>query len=313
MGGVRWDPSAWEEHAATVATKAPEEIFTSSAMPDELDPLKIKFRESRDSEANPNATPIILACDVTGSMGMIADHIVRQGLGTLVEEIIKRKPVPDPHIMCMGVGDANYDRAPLQVTQFEADIRIAKQLAEIYIEHGGGGNCFESYNLPWFFAATKTRLDCVEKGRRKGLLFTIGDEEAPAPLTADQIRRYVGEDIGEGLSNEALLEMVGRMYDVFHVIVEEGDYARHSRSSVVKSWNKTLGQGRVIRLSDHTKLAEVIVSAIQAHEGQDKIAVAKSWDGSTGLVVRDAIAGIGGGTALMAKPGVARTKMRGER
>ena len=71
--------------------------------------------------------------DVTGSMGMIADALARKGLGTMVEEILARKPVSDPHIMCMGIGDVLYDRAPLQVTQFEADIRIAEQLEKLWL------------------------------------------------------------------------------------------------------------------------------------------------------------------------------------
>jgi hypothetical protein len=49
-----------------------------------------------------------------------------------------------------------------------------------------------------------------------------------------------------------------------------------------------LGQ-RVIGLSDHTKLAEVIVSAIEVNEGRDRDAVAKSWGKDTARVVRRAV------------------------
>jgi len=45
----------------------------------------------------------------------------------------------------------------------------------------------------------------------------------------------------------------------------------------------------VLRLSDHRRLAEVIVSALQVNEGMDRAAVSGSWTGDTALVVRRAI------------------------
>jgi hypothetical protein len=45
----------------------------------------------------------------------------------------------------------------------------------------------------------------------------------------------------------------------------------------------------VLRLADHTRLAEVVVSAIQVSEGVDVVAVARSWSGSTVSVVRHAV------------------------
>jgi hypothetical protein len=82
--------------------------------------------------------------------------------------------------------------------------------------------------------------------------------------------------------------MASRMYHVFHVIVEEGSYARAHLPQVVESWTALLGQ-RVLRLADHRRLAEVIVSAIQVSEGADRYAVADSWPSETALVVRRAI------------------------
>jgi len=292
MGYSRWDPNDWDRFKTTTKGKTVDEVFTSRKLKSNLDPSEIAFREARDSDKNPNSTPIIVALDVTGSMGMIPDHMIREGLGTLVDEILKRKPVSDPQIMFMGVGDANYDRAPLQVTQFEPDIKAAEQLKDIFIERGGGGNQYESYNLPWYFAAMKTKTDCVEKGRRKGLLFTIGDETAPPGLTRDQIKRVLGDDVPQDMSSRDLLAKVEQSYDVFHVVVEQGDYCTHNRAGVMNSWNKLLGQGRVIPLADYTKLSEVIVSAIEVHEGRDAPEVAKSWGGSTSMVVANAVGGI---------------------
>ena len=234
------------------------------------------MRESRDSADNPNSTPIIVAIDVTGSMGMIADVLARDGLGTLFQEILDRKPITDPHLMFMAVGDANCDEAPLQVSQFEADNRIVEQLTQIFLEHGGGGNNFESYNFPWWFAANRTVHDSIIKRAKRGYLFTVGDEEAPADLTIDQIERFIGAKPERKQSSAEMLADAQRSYDVFHIIIEEGDYARSHKDRVIESWSKILGQ-HVIRLSDHKKLAETIVSTIEVVEGRDAAEVTKKF------------------------------------
>jgi hypothetical protein len=225
-------------------------------------------------------------------MGMIAEVMAKAGLGTFITEVLKRRPVSDPHLMFMGIGDAHCDRAPLQVTQFEADIRIAEQLEKIWLEGGGGGNACESYDLAWYFAARHTVIDCLEKRRRKGILFTIGDEEPSPCLLAAHVKAVTGDRLQTDLDAEALLAMVERTYDVFHIVAEEGSHARAHRAAVMRKWTALLGQSRVIPLADHTKLAEVMVSTIEVHAGRDRAAVAGSWSGDTGLVVARAVGAV---------------------
>lgn len=288
MGTSRWDDSAWMSHTSSVKTKTREEIFSSSHMSEKFDPKKITVRESRDSALNPNSNAIIVALDVTGSMGINAEQLARNGLGVMVEEIIKRKPVSDPHVMCMGIGDVKYDDAPLQVTQFEADITIAEDLKNIYLEGGGGGNCFESYNLAWYFAALNTSIDCYEKRGKKGYLFTLGDEEAPEDLLASEIRKVFGNQETKDYTSEQLLNMASKMYHVYHIVVKQGSHARHYFDDVMKSWKELLGQ-RVLVLEKNEDLAEVIVSTIEVNEGRAIKDVIDSWSPDKALSVKTAI------------------------
>lgn len=288
MGTSRWDDSAWVSHTSSVKTKTREEIFSSSHMLEKFDPKKITVRESRDSALNPNSNAIIVALDVTGSMGINAEQLARNGLGVMVEEIIKRKPVSDPHVMCMGIGDVKYDSAPLQVTQFEADITIAEDLKNIYLEGGGGGNCFESYNLAWYFAALNTSIDCYEKRGKKGYLFTLGDEEAPEDLLASEIRKVFGNQETKDYTSEQLLNMASKMYHVYHIVVKQGSHARHYFDDVMKSWKELLGQ-RVLVLEKNEDLAEVIVSTIEINEGRAIKDVIDSWSPDKALSVKTAI------------------------
>lgn len=300
MGSGRWDPGTWSTYSKSTVGKTTDKIYTSRTIDKDLDPKGIAMRESRDSVDNPNSTPIIVGLDVTGSMGMIADTLAREGLGVLFTEILDRKPVTDPHIMFMAIGDANCDQFPLQVSQFEADARIIEQLTKMYLEHGGGGNMFESYNLPWYFAAQHTSIDSFEKRKKKGYLFTVGDEQAPGPLTIAQIKEFIGDDITQDLPSKDILRMAQKMYHVFHVIVEEGSHARTYPKQVLDSWTEILGQ-HVLKLSDHMKLSEVIVSAIQVVEGADKAAVVDSWSGSTSVVVKNALDGLTTGVTKTSK------------
>lgn len=289
MGSGRWDAGTYDTFRARTHNKRTEEIYQSSYLNSNLDPKGVKYRESCDSADNPQSTPIIVALDVTGSMGMLADTIARQGLGVLFQSILDKKPVTDPHIMFMGVGDANCDRAPLQVSQFEADHRIIEQLTQLYLEHGGGGNTSESYHLPWYFAAFHTVHDAMKVRGKKGYLFTVGDEETPGPLLRSQVKQFIGDDIERDLSAEELLEMASRVYHVYHIIVEEGWFASHHDASVKGTWTRLMGQ-RAIPLEDHKKLAETIVSAIQVNEGISAAEAAEAWmDYDTRRVVGRAI------------------------
>lgn len=288
MGSGKFDPSAYRSFTTSTIGKSADEIYTSRKMDSYLDPKGVKMRESRDSADNPNSTPVIVGIDVTGSMGMIAEVLAKEGLGTLFTGILDRQPITDPHVMFMAIGDANHDSAPLQVSQFEADKRIIEQLAKIWIEHGGGGNCFESYNLPWYFAANHTIHDSMEKRGKRGYLFTVGDEEAPADLTIDQIKRFIGDSPQAEMSTKNMLAQVQRTYDVFHVVIKEGSHARSCLPTVTKSWRDLLGQ-RVILLDDHKKLAETIVSAIEVAEGGDAAISAKGWGSGTDAIVHAAV------------------------
>lgn len=292
MGGGRWNDDDWSSYSTSHikgrSVTGSTGIYKNTDIDDELNPLNISTRESRDSGDNPNSNALIVALDVTGSMSSVLDSMAKKGLNKLSTEIYDRKPITDPHIMYMGVGDVKWDHAPLQATQFEADIRIAEQLTKIWLEQGGGGNGWESYNLPWYFALMNTSIDCFVKRNKKGYIFTVGDEGVPENLTPEQIKKVFGRRPEYVHTNEALIEALEKKYNIYHIIVEEGYHYRTHSKSVDIQWRNLLGE-RVLNLSDHTKMSEVIVSTIQMNEGVDADEVINSWDGSTSVVVGNAL------------------------
>lgn len=297
MGGGFFNPDAYRSYSSSVASKPVDHVYTSRGLDPSLDPKDVRVRESRDSPDNPRSRPIIVGLDVTGSMGFIADQIAKGGLGTLFQGILDRKPVANPHLMFMGIGDAACDRAPLQVSQFEADNRIVDQLTKIWLEKGGGSNNHESYDLPWIFAARRTVHDSMEKRGERGYLVTIGDEEPPEGLTREALSRVLDITPQADVPAKQSLEEAQRLYKVFHVIIEEGSHARHALDRVQTRWRALLGQ-HVISLADHKLLAETIVSTIQVSEGADHSTAAGGWGSlAASHIVGRAIAGLPVGVA----------------
>jgi hypothetical protein len=297
MGNSNWNPSQYGNYSRSVSSKSQQQIFTNtSGCHKDLDPSKFEVRESIDSPANPESTPIILAVDCTGSMGILAIQIIKEGLGIIMDNVISRKPVTDPHILLAAIGDCFCDRSPIQATQFEADMKLVQQIEKIFIEGGGGGNGGESYLSIWWFAANKTKCDAFDKRSRKGYLFTIGDESCHTALRGSDIKEFFGVD-SEDVSAESLLHSCQQNWNVFHLITPTG--ATEDQNAIVK-WRELLGE-RAIMIDDWKKMAEVIVSLMQVNEGQSKDDVIGSWDNKTGRIVAAAIKSLSDPASLALK------------
>ena len=218
-------------------------------------------------------------------MGVLAEVIIKQGLGTIMKAIYDRRPVTDPHILCMALGDAFTDSAPLQVTQFEASVEpLTNQVRKLYLEGNGGGNGGESYALAWLFAATKTKCDAFKRGR-KGFLFTIGDEAPHRAVTRDQAQRFAGVSVETDLDARALLDSLKDDWHVFHLVVETSST---KEQNAVKKWRELLGE-RAITVSDIERLPEVIVSLVQAVAGTSPEEIVEGWEEPARPAVRGMI------------------------
>ena len=182
MGSGSWTTTSFVNYATSrgyetdtrgtiTSNYSNQEMFKAKNIDASLDPKGV-IRECCDSKEHPNTFPVILALDVTGSMGQAAVEISKR-LNNIMTKLYEQ--VEDIEFMVMGIGDLSYDSCPIQASQFESDIRIAEQLEKVYFEFGGGGNSYESYTAAWYFGARHTKLDCWNRGK-KGIIITIGDE-----------------------------------------------------------------------------------------------------------------------------------------
>ena len=279
MGRGSYTASDWANLRSSrglIKNNAVENIFSGKMAYSAYDSRYIKIRESRDSEDSPRSTPVIIGFDVTASMGYLAKELATNAINKAVTYLYKYKPISDPHIMCAAIGDCLSDAHPLQATQFEADIRIIKQLTELYLEGGGGGNGSESYNLLWYFAAKKTKTDAYEKRKQKGFIFTIGDDRCHQQLTVGNIKKAFGDDVSYNYSNEELLEAAQVQYYVYHINIES--YNSNDKS-IFQSWQNFMpGYCTEIHMKDIELLAELIVSIISVTKGSTANEALKKLD-----------------------------------
>lgn len=289
MGHGSYQSRDWENLKSARginASSTVNELYRSKRMKDALNPYGVAYRESCDSMDNPASTAIIFGLDVTGSMGYLSEEIAKGALNRTMLEIYEKKPVTNPHIMFQAIGDSKSDEAPLQTTQFEADIRIAEQLLDVYFEGRGGGNGGESYLLSWYFAAKHTKIDCFEKRKEKGFLFTIGDECTHKELTRGEISRVFGESAQRDYSAIELYNEASQKYEIFHIVMKAGAYSYQKSGD---DWKKLI-EDRAIELSpeDLDVLPEIFVSLMQAVKGKKKEEIAAQWQGKA----KDVVAGI---------------------
>lgn len=242
-------------------TDSIDKIFNAKSVNNAMNPNRVKIRESRDSKEHPNSVAIILALDVTGSMGSIPHHLIKDGLPTIMDSIIKSN-IKDPQLLFLGIGDHECDNAPLQVGQFESsDELLDKWLTSIYLEGGGGGNLGESYLLAWYFAAKHTAIDCLEKRNQKGFLFTIGDEPVLKSISQRNLKEIMGDGQYENNTAMKLLDEARKMYNVYHIHVMEGSNGHDQ--SVIDSWKQILGKNLILA-EKHQEISDIITSIVTA-------------------------------------------------
>lgn len=284
MGHGSYTSSDWAKlrHSSKITEESTaSQLFTSRQMEERFNPKFINVRESRDSEDHPDSTPIIIGLDVTGSMGYLSAEIAKNGLNETMMKIYSTNPVKDPQMMFAAIGDVE-DQAPLQVTQFESDIRIAEQLLSLWLE-GKGGDSPEDYELLWYFAAEHVYTDSFEKRGKKGFLFTIGDADCHAILKGDHVKEIFGDKF-TGATSQRLAKMAGEKFEVFHIHIYK------STDEIPRIINECI-PGRILSIpkSAVNMLPEIIISTMQLVNGEDEKSVVGQWSEMAQPIVKNAI------------------------
>ena len=237
-----------------------QEMFKQDRIAPELNPYNV-IRECRDTEEHPETKPVILALDVTGSMGEASVKVAKE-LNVIMENIYKK--VKDVEFLIMAIGDLAYDSAPIQASQFESDIRIAEQLDKVYFEGGGGGNAYESYTAAWYFGLKHCSLDCWKRGK-KGIIITLGDEPLNPYLPHAALSKVTGDSLQADVETDALYEEVVKKFDVFHLAVDDKETSYRWREEEIEiTFTNLLGDShyRVVNLNNLANaIADIVIGS----------------------------------------------------
>jgi len=185
--------------------------------------------------------PIVIALDVTGSMGE-STKIMFDKMPMFWGQIEQKGYLEDPAVSFVAIGDAYTDEAPLQVTDFEKGIAIDPWLKKIWLEGNGGGQTMESYDLAALFFLEK----CSVPNMEHGFFFFIGDE-GYYPLL-------------DGKSTVPIFQELMNCFDTYFI---HWPYRQSTIDDkrIVEDWRAILGE-RLLILKDPKAIVDVILGFI---------------------------------------------------
>lgn len=274
MGCGSWDTQCFVNYATTrgmhtdatgviIDTLSAQEMYKARRLNDVLNPHGV-IRECCDNDEHPNTIPVILALDVTGSMGGASVEVAKK-LNEVMTKLYTE--VKDVEFLIMGIGDYYCDAAPIQASQFESDIRIAEQLDKLWFEGGGGGNDYESYTGAWFFGSRQCKLDAWKRGK-KGIIITMGDEPLNPYISKRSVDAVNGLNVQGDIETEDLYKEASEKYDIYHLVVK--DYqtsANYYADRIKKTWGKYLDSNHLFTVGINDiapKIVDIIVKAADA-------------------------------------------------
>ena len=197
-----------------------------------------------------SANPLIVAVDVTGSMANWPFEIFDR-LPLLYNTLSQYRE--DLEVSFCAIGDAGYDRWPLQVTTFAGGYDLEQLLGSLYGE-GGGGDAPESYGLLAHWINTHVE---VPNAGEPPFLIVFGDAPMHAQVPAKQIAHYLGDqgngDQGNGdVDALAAWQQVCRTWNTWFLRRPTGKQG----DRVDEQWGEAIGGQKILHIQDEQRAVD---------------------------------------------------------
>jgi hypothetical protein len=224
-------------------------------------PTKVKGPDYPPTIETFCARPLIIAVDVTGSMGTWAGVIF--GKLPFLDTEAKAYIGADSEISFMAVGDYT-DRHPLQVQPFGTGPVLRDYLNEIVLEGGGGGNLQEAYELPAAYLNQCAKM----MPHARPILIYIGDENLGSgkvqPPVGNKQRQAPAEFLRQLIDTGGENVPPHSVYLIYKTYTGQGFDDKSTR----KSWEKVLGDNHIADLDDPNRVVDVILGILAQETAQ---------------------------------------------
>ena len=250
-----YDPGPWRGYDFKSARKA-YDVHVGRSYNDAVSRGQTKKDLLEPSLATESTAPLVVACDVTGSMGEWS-AVIFSKLPYLDLEG-KEYLGDDMEISFAAVGDAYSDNYPLQVRKFSSGTDLEKRLKELVIEGNGGGQTQESYDLAALYYSRNVQMPKAIKP----IFVFIGDEGLYDFVSPDQARDVVGVSLEGRVSSHDVVEELKRKYAVYLVRKPYQNTGSDALSAIDQriqaQWESYLGADHVAMLPQAGRVVDVI-------------------------------------------------------
>lgn len=208
------------------------------------------------------ASPIVLAFDVTGSMGNLP-KILSDKLPLVAGQLAIRQYVHEPWISLAAIGDIKHDKAPLQVTDFIEPRHLDSQLERLFFEAGGGNNDQESYEFTAYAYASRSLLP---QAKTPFFIFT-GDEGFSPVLASSDLEHHFHESHPRSLESAEVFKQLQHIYHG-NVIKIRRPYGRTQLNArIQRQWEEILGADYIVPVLDDQAIGDLILGILAIRGG----------------------------------------------
>lgn len=250
-----YDPGPWRGHDFGSARKR-YDVHVGRSYDDARSSNKdISELVEKSLETN-SESPLVIACDVTGSMGEWPATMFSKLPYLELEG--KEYLGDDMEISFAAVGDVYSDDYALQVRKFTKGTELKEKLEELVIEGGGGGQTMESYDLCALYYSRKVKMPKAIKP----IFIFIGDEGCYDSIDRESAKTYAGIELKERLPTKQVMKDLQSKYSVYLIRKPYdngyGDSMSSTDKKLYKEWADMLGEDHISILPDPNRVVDVI-------------------------------------------------------